>query len=81
MYAINLLNCARFDSICRADKIYSGGYSFGESIISLRHNRERESAMLRITVWVDTYSRQWMALTNLLLSSVSHLTSPNYVGQ
>ena len=24
--------------------------------------------------------RQWMALTNLLLSSVSHLTSPNYVG-
>ena len=26
-------------------------------------------------------SRQWMALTNLLLSSVSHLTSPNYVGQ
>ena len=32
-------------------------------------------------VGVDTYSRQWMALTNLLLSSVSHLTSPNYVGQ
>ena len=26
-------------------------------------------------------ARQWMALTNLLLSLVSHLTSPNYVGQ
>ena len=45
MYAINLLNCARFDSICRADKIYSGGYSFGESIILLRQKRERESAI------------------------------------
>ena len=30
---------------------------------------------------VNAYSRQWMALINLLLSSVSHLTSPNYVGQ
>ena len=26
-----------------ADKIYSGEYSFGESIILLRHRRERES--------------------------------------
>ena len=28
-----------------ADKIYSGEYSFGESIILLRHRRERESAI------------------------------------
>ena len=34
-----------YDSICRADKIYSGEYSFGESIILLRHKRERESAI------------------------------------
>ena len=38
-----------YDSICRADKIYFGEYSFGESIISLRHNRERESSILLST--------------------------------
>ena len=35
----------------------------------------------RVLFRSDTYSRQWMALTNLLLSRVSHLTSSNYVGQ
>ena len=34
-----------YDSICRADKIYSGEYSFGESIMLLRQRRERESAI------------------------------------
>ena len=34
-----------YDSICTADKICSGEYSFGESIILLRHRRERESAI------------------------------------
>ena len=34
-----------YDSMCNADKIYSGEYSFGESIILLRHRRERESAI------------------------------------
>ena len=40
-------------------------------------HRSRYIRMHLIMVWVDTYLRQWMALTNLLLSSVSHLTSPN----
>ena len=31
--------------MCRADKIFSGEYSFGESIILLRHRSERESAI------------------------------------
>ena len=37
------------DSICNADRIYSGEYSFGESIVLLRHKRLREFAILLST--------------------------------
>ena len=34
-----------YDLMCNADQTYSGEYSFGESIMLLRHRRERESAI------------------------------------
>ena len=43
-----------YDSICRADKIYSGEYSVGESIVLLRHKRERESAIKLSTPGINS---------------------------
>ena len=34
-----------YDSIYKVDKTYSGEYSLGESIVLLRHKRERGSAI------------------------------------